>query len=94
MKISAFLIDKRKEKSFTQAQVAEMAEISRAYYTQIETEIKRPSPGVAQKIAGILGFDWTIFLLMMVTIRNKMLFDITVWRSNEVIVWQSLRYVK
>lgn len=61
MKISAFLIDKRKEKSFTQAQVAEMAEISRAYYTQIETEIKRPSPGVAQKIAGILGFDWTIF---------------------------------
>lgn len=38
-----------------------MAEISRAYYTQIETEIKRPSPDVAQKIAGILGFDWTIF---------------------------------
>mgnify|MGYP000087907995 CR=1 FL=1 len=55
MKISAFLIDKRKEKKFTQAQVAEMAEISRAYYTQIETEIKRPSPDVAQKIANRPG---------------------------------------
>ena len=51
----------RIKKGFTQAQVAEIAGIARAYYTEIENGVKTPSPNVAQKLAVILGFDWTIF---------------------------------
>ncbi len=51
----------REEKSLTQEQVASQAEIERAYYTMIETGIRRPSPEVAMRIGKALDFDWTRF---------------------------------
>ena len=51
----------REEKSLTQEQVASHAEIKRAYYTMIETGIRRPSPEVAMRIGKALDFDWTRF---------------------------------
>ena len=45
----------------TQAEIAEKAGVQRAYYAMIEIGIRRPSPEVAMRIAGALGFDWTRF---------------------------------
>ncbi len=57
----AWLEIKRTKKRLTQYQVAQLANIDRAYYTQIENGNRRPSPEVAQRLAAILDFDWTIF---------------------------------
>lgn len=51
----------RKARGISQQQVADAAGISRAGYTNIEIEKRRPSPEVAQKIGATLGFDWTRF---------------------------------
>lgn len=52
----------RTERGMTQDQVAEaVGGISRTAYTNIETGIRRPSVEVAQRIAGVLGFEWTRF---------------------------------
>jgi putative transcriptional regulator len=51
----------RKKNKLTQQQVACMANIKRTYYTQIETGSRNPSVKVAKSIAGVLGFDWTLF---------------------------------
>lgn len=58
-----WLREVRKEKGMTQGEVAELAEISRTYYVQIENDKyrKNPTPCTAKKIAKILGFNWTIF---------------------------------
>lgn len=61
MKIGKILVKKRRSKNLTQAQVAEQSGVSRAHYTHIENGVRRPSPDVAQKIAKLLDFDWTIF---------------------------------
>jgi putative transcriptional regulator len=45
----------------THQDVADESGIERAYYTMIENGARTPSPTVAQKIAGSLNFDWTIF---------------------------------
>jgi len=45
----------------THQEVANEAGIERAYYTMIENGTRSPSPAVAQRIAKVLGFDWTIF---------------------------------
>ena len=41
--------------------VANAANIHRAYYTMIEGGHRNPSVDVAKKIAAVLGFDWTMF---------------------------------
>jgi len=46
---------------FTQKDVASKADISTQYYNFIETGQRRPSPEVAQAIAKVLNFDWTLF---------------------------------
>ena len=56
-----WLKEKRKGLQLTQAEVAEKAGVLRAYYGMIEIGIRRPSPEVAKKIAGAMGFDWTRF---------------------------------
>jgi DNA-binding XRE family transcriptional regulator len=48
------LIERRKQLSLTQEQVAEKSGITRAYYTNIEAGRKEPSMGVAKKIADAL----------------------------------------
>lgn len=56
-----WLNDRRVEKGLTQEKVAQCVGIARAYYTEIENGVKTPSPSVAQKLAQVLDFDWTIF---------------------------------
>ncbi|MFT9848839.1 helix-turn-helix domain-containing protein [Aneurinibacillus sp. REN35] len=56
-----WLVEIRESKGYTQEQVAAGADIKRAYYTQIENGVRTPSVPVAQKIAGILQFEWTFF---------------------------------
>ncbi len=61
MQLHEFLKEKRLSKGLSQKEVAEYAGIKREYYCMIESCKRRPSPDVAQKIAYICGFDWTIF---------------------------------
>lgn len=56
-----WLVERRKSNHMTQFDVATVANISRAHYTNIEKGSRRPSPETAQKIAAILNFDWKIF---------------------------------
>lgn len=51
----------RTEKGMTQEMVAVQAKVARAAYSNIETGVRRPSVGVAKRIASVLGFDWTRF---------------------------------
>lgn len=59
--MNLWLVEKRHTKALTQQQVAKEVHISRAYYTLIELGNRRPSPQLAQKIGGLLGFDWKRF---------------------------------
>lgn len=59
--VGKIMAEKRNEMEFTQEDVARDANITRAYYSLIESGAKRPSPDVAQRIAKKLGFDWTLF---------------------------------
>jgi len=56
-----WLIKIRTDKNMTQEQVAIQSDIERAYYTQIELGVRRPSVSVAKRIASALDFDWTVF---------------------------------
>jgi putative transcriptional regulator len=56
-----WLQEKRQENNLTQEDVAKASGIQRAYYTMIENGTRQPSVQVAQKIAGKMGFNWTIF---------------------------------
>lgn len=51
----------RASKGMTQEAVAMAAKISRPAYCNIENGVRRPSPEVAQRIARVLGFEWTRF---------------------------------
>lgn len=56
-----WLKEKREKLNLTQEDVAEKAEITRAYYTMIENDKRDPSVLVAKKIGQVIGFDWTNF---------------------------------
>lgn len=51
----------RKEKQMTGEDVSQKAGISVQHYNFIENGKRRPSVGVAKRIASVLGFDWTRF---------------------------------
>lgn len=51
----------RQQLHLTQAALAEAAQISRAFYTQIELGQRTPSPKVAKRLAQVLSIDWTLF---------------------------------
>jgi transcriptional regulator with XRE-family HTH domain len=55
-----FLKDKRDALELSQQAVADDVKIDRSYYTKIENGL-RPSVDVAQRIAKVLKFNWTIF---------------------------------
>ena len=59
--ITTSLEERRLKKGLSQEEVAREAGISRAAYTNIENGKRRPSPEVAQKIAKVLKFKWTLF---------------------------------
>lgn len=58
-----WLVECRKERKMSQAAVAKDAGISQGYYAEIESGVKgRPvNVNTAKKIAGVLGFAWTMF---------------------------------
>ena len=56
-----WLQEKRVTKNMTHEEVAQKANIHRAYYTMLETGYRGPSVDVAKRIATVLGFDWTLF---------------------------------
>ena len=53
----------RESAEMTQEAVAKAAEVSRGCYSNIENGRRRPSPEGAQRIAKVLGFDWTLFFV-------------------------------
>lgn len=61
MERRTWLVEIRVEKGLTQEEVANLSQITRAYYTQIENGYRAPSVSVAKRIAQALGFQWTIF---------------------------------
>lgn len=59
--IRQWLKNIRIEKGMTQKGVAEKVNIAQPSYHQIECGDNNPSVETAQKIAAVLGFDWTLF---------------------------------
>lgn len=56
-----WLINIRKSKGFSQKQVADLCEVTDAYYCYIENGQRNPSVETAKKIAKVLDFLWTNF---------------------------------
>ncbi len=56
-----WLIDLRKKYELTQKQVAQLAGISRSYYSEIEVGTKNPGGQTAKKIADVLDFNMVLF---------------------------------
>lgn len=56
-----WLVKLRKNLNMTQDYVAKRCNISRVFYTLIETGSRRPSVEVAKQIATLLNFEWTKF---------------------------------
>lgn len=56
-----WLMQKRKDKNLLQREIAAVADITEQYYSMIEAGERTPSPDVAKKVAGYLGFPWTRF---------------------------------
>ena len=56
-----WLRDQREKTGMTQKQVATVAEIARASYSNIENGERKPSVETAKRIADVLEFDWTWF---------------------------------
>lgn len=56
-----WLIKAREDKGLTQTEVAKLADVTPQFYYYVEHGERRPSPEIAQKIAKVLGCDWTKF---------------------------------
>lgn len=61
MKERQWLIDRRKELKLRQVDIADQLDITRSFYTQIESGIRQPSVKVAKKLGKLLEIDWTKF---------------------------------
>lgn len=64
------LTKRRLQLQLTHGQVADLADISRAYYTNIEAGRKTPSMDVAKRIADVLKVNVDIFFNIEVPKRN------------------------
>lgn len=56
-----WLLEIRKSRGYTHAQVAKETGIKRQYFGMIESGRSNPSVEVAKRIASVLGFEWTLF---------------------------------
>lgn len=56
-----WVINQRRSRNFTQEELANRTGLTRQMISAIERGERRPSPEVAQRIAAVLGFDWTLF---------------------------------
>lgn len=57
------LREKRTAKGMTQEQLADRVGVVRQMISRIELGLARPSVEVAQAIADVLGFEWTMFFI-------------------------------
>ena len=55
------LRDIRKEKGMTQEELALEVGVGQSQIARYEANERAPKPAVAQKIAAVLGFNWTEF---------------------------------
>lgn len=51
----------RKATGLSQEDVANLVGVSRQYYNYLENNKRKPSVGLAKKLAEVLKTDWTIF---------------------------------
>lgn len=56
-----WLVERRKQLNYTQAEVAAAAKIAQPTYCNIETGKKSLKPPTAKRIAEVLKFPWTQF---------------------------------
>lgn len=65
----------RIERNLSQQEVADATSISLSYYSLIERGKRRPSPEVAQRLAGFLGMPerWTELLKLTVPVSTQIL---------------------
>ena len=56
-----WLLNARKRKNLTHAEIAKMVNVKRQYYGMIENGQRTPSVFIAKKIARVLDVDWTLF---------------------------------
>lgn len=56
-----WLTELRRTKGWTQTELAFYANISAPHIQAIELGVRRPTVSVAQRIAKLLDFDWTLF---------------------------------
>ena len=59
----SWLKEIREKREIRQLEIAQQCKITQQYYNFIENGRRRPSPEVAQRIAKVLGFDWTLFFV-------------------------------
>ena len=55
------LRDARKQKNYTQEQLANLAGVGRTTIVMIENGANKPSVPLAKKLGELLDVDWTIF---------------------------------
>lgn len=51
----------RKSSGVAVTEICKKVGITATYYRYLEIGKRRPSPQVAQKLASLLNFDWTLF---------------------------------
>ncbi len=56
-----WLVQMRNSKGLSQREMASRMKITTQMYYYIENNERNPSVCLAQKIANLLGFDWTLF---------------------------------
>jgi len=56
-----WLIRKRKEKGLSQEELGQLCDTTQMMISNIENGIRRPSTKLAQKLANVLDFKWTVF---------------------------------
>lgn len=61
MHMRDWLVAIRREKGYSQKEVADSVQIAQPSYCNIEAGKRRPSPEVAMGIAKKMGFDWKQF---------------------------------
>lgn len=55
--LTVFLYTERLKRGLSISEAARNIDVSQSYYYKIENEGRRPSPKIAKKIGGLLGFD-------------------------------------
>lgn len=56
-----WLVDARKKKGLTQAEISRRIQVSQVAYFWYEHGRCAPKPATAKRIASVLGIDWTRF---------------------------------